>query len=126
MKSFGVALATVAFALMAEAGDVHVNPATRMLEDQDGRSVLFHGVNVVYKVDPYIPSMDGEFDSELSLNDEDIQNLVDWGMNFVRLGVMWEGVERVAGVYDEKYLDSVERLINRLGEAGIYTLVDNH
>jgi len=26
-------------------------------------------------------------------------------MNFVRLGVMWEGVERKAGVYDMAYLD---------------------
>jgi hypothetical protein len=48
---------------------------------------------VVYKVAPYIPS-DGEFDTEDSLNAMDIQNLKKWGMNFVRLGVMWEGVER--------------------------------
>ena len=47
-------------------------------------------------------------------------------MNFVRLGVMWEGVERQAGVYDEAYFNQVESLINKLGEAGIYTLVDAH
>ena len=80
---------------------------------------------MVYKVDPYIPS-DGAFDPEKSLNAEDIANLVKWGQNFVRLGVMWEGVERKEGVYDEDYLDKVEALINRLGEAGIYTLVDAH
>merc|ERR1719362_189820 len=43
-------------------------------------------------------------------------------MNFVRLGVMWEAVERSAGVYDDAYLDKVETLINKLGAAGIYTL----
>jgi hypothetical protein len=39
---------------------------------------------------------------------------------------MWEAVEREAGKYNETYLDEVEDLINRLGEAGIYSLVDAH
>ena len=42
-----------------------------MFIDEDGRSVLFHGVNVVYKVPPYIPSTE-DFDPFESLNDEDI------------------------------------------------------
>jgi endoglycosylceramidase len=72
---------------------IAVNPQTMSLVDEYGRNVLLHGVNVVYKIAPYIPS-DGEFDIGDSLNSEDIQNLKKWGMNFVRLGVMWEGVER--------------------------------
>ena len=44
----------------------------------------------------------------------------------VRLGVMWESVERSQGVYNDTYLDEVDSLINRLGENGIYTLVDAH
>jgi endoglycosylceramidase len=95
------------------------------LVDEYGRNILFHGVNVVYKVSPYIPS-DGEFDINDSLNADDIQNLKNWGMNFVRLGVMWEGVERQPGVYDDVYLAKVDALITRLGEAGIYTMVDAH
>ncbi len=47
-------------------------------------------------------------------------------MNFVRLGVMWEAVERQAGVYDADYLTAIDKLITKLGEAGIYTLVDAH
>lgn len=47
-------------------------------------------------------------------------------MNFVRLGVMWEAVERTEGVYDDAYLDRVEAMVNKLGDAGIYTLVDMH
>ena len=39
---------------------------------------------------------------------------------------MWEAVERSPGQYDDEYLDKVEKLINKLGEAGIYTLVDMH
>jgi beta-glucosidase/6-phospho-beta-glucosidase/beta-galactosidase len=60
------------------------------------------------------------------LNDEDIANLKSWGMNFVRLGVMWEAVERSAGVYDAAYLVAINELITKLGEAGISTLVDAH
>lgn len=87
--------------------------------------MIFHGVNVVYKVDPFIPS-NGAFDSQNSLNDEDIQNLVSWGFNLVRLGVMWEAVERTEGVYDDAYLQKTVDLVNRLGQAGIYTLIDMH
>lgn len=47
-------------------------------------------------------------------------------MNFVRLGVMWEAVERSEGTYDDAYLDKVVELVNKLGDAGIYTLVDAH
>lgn len=97
-----------------------------MFEDEWNRSIIFHGVNVVYKIAPYLPSLEGEFYPGHSLNEEDIQNLKKWGMNFVRLGVMWEAVETKPGVYDLDYLNQVEILINRLGEAGIYTLVDAH
>lgn len=55
-----------------------------------------------------------------------MDDLAAWGINFVRLGVMWEAVEREAGVYDLDYLDRVQTIINKLGERGIYTLVDAH
>lgn len=93
--------------------------------DQANRTVIFHGVNVVYKVAPYIPQRD-VFDAQLSLTDAEIDQLVGWGFNFVRLGVMWEAVERTPDAYNSTYLDQVEGLINRLGQKGIYTLVDAH
>jgi len=39
---------------------------------------------------------------------------------------MWEAVERQPGVFDMEYLVKVNDLITKLGEAGIYTLVDAH
>ena len=39
---------------------------------------------------------------------------------------MWEAVETSPGVYNHTYLDEVEKLINKLGEKGIYTQVDAH
>ena len=121
-----IALSNAALAFSADASArIDIDSGNRTFVDATGRQVLFHGVNVVYKVDPYIPSI-GEFDSQNSLNDEDIVSLKKWGMNFVRLGVMWEAVERTAGAYDDTYLDKVDAMINKLGDAGIYTLVDAH
>ena len=112
-------------AVATSDGKFTVDPLDRVLRDGDDRHVIFHGVNVVYKVDPYIPGQE-KFDSQTSLDDEDIDNLVKWGFNFVRLGVMWEGVETADGVYNERYLSDVSDLVTRLGEKGIYTLIDSH
>jgi endoglycosylceramidase len=62
----------------------------------------------------------------MSLSDEDIQNLQDWGVTLIRLGVMWEAVERTPGVYDDAYLVKIEEIVKRLGEKGIYTMIDAH
>ena len=59
-------------ALLAQSqAKISSDPASRQIVDEFGRSVIFNGVNVVYKVDPYIPS-NGAFDAQDSLNDEDI------------------------------------------------------
>ena len=54
--------------------------------------MIFHNVNIVTKTPPYIPS-NGTFDPMFSLSDWEIDGLENWGMNIVRLGVMWEAVE---------------------------------
>ena len=43
------------------ANPLHINPETRFLVDSHGRTTMLHGVNAIYKVDPYIPST-GAFD----------------------------------------------------------------
>jgi len=60
------------------------------------------------------------------LNIDDIRNLRDWGINMVRMGVIWEGVEIEKGIYNMSYLNEMEILINELGEYGIYTMIDIH
>ena len=121
----GILLTTLATVALAQQGQITINTNSRLMQDGSRRSVIFHGVNVVYKVHPFIPQND-TFDSQLSLTDAEIDDLVKWGFNFVRLGVMWEAVERAPGVYNESYLDDVEELVNKLGAKGIYTLVDAH
>ena len=78
------------------------------------------------KLPPYLPTTD-KFDYQYSLNTpEDLETMVRLGFNSVRLGVIWEAVEKAPGVYDYDYLDKVEQIINTLGEHNIYTMVDAH
>eukprot|EP00358_Blepharisma_japonicum_P001629 CAMPEP_0202946080 /NCGR_PEP_ID=MMETSP1395-20130829/8365_1 /ASSEMBLY_ACC=CAM_ASM_000871 /TAXON_ID=5961 /ORGANISM="Blepharisma japonicum, Strain Stock R1072" /LENGTH=508 /DNA_ID=CAMNT_0049646453 /DNA_START=69 /DNA_END=1595 /DNA_ORIENTATION=+ len=96
-----------------------------MFEDDSGRTIIFHGVNVVVKAPPYIP-ITSSFDPQMSLCAQDIQNLQNWGFNFVRLGVMWQAVETSPGSYNMTYLQQVNNLVNQLGAAGISVLLDAH
>lgn len=52
--------------------------------------------------------------------------MVDWGITLVRLGVTWESVETIAGQYNMTYLDEIDKLIYRMADKGIYTMVDAH
>ncbi|KAF2069016.1 hypothetical protein CYY_009664 [Polysphondylium violaceum] len=106
-------------------GVIKVDPTTQFLIDESYRVRLFHGVNVVYKIPPYYPST-GEFDPITSLNQQDIDNLVGWGFNAVRLGVMWPGVEPVEGDYNSTYLDTMKSIVDLLGNSDVYTIVDFH
>lgn len=104
-----------------------VNPSSQEFVLADGRVAVFHGLNAVYKLPPYVPPS-GPFDPRLSINDEDIANLVSWGFNAIRLGVMWEAVMPSSrnGSIDYAYLVQMANLTSRLANAGVYTLVDAH
>ena len=99
-----------ALLLIVTGQDKHVHIDNQRFEDRFGRHLLLHGVNVVYKVPPYLPDTD-KFDGDTSLTEQDMEDLAAWGINFVRLGVMWEAVEREEGVYDLDYLKRVDTLI---------------
>ena len=102
-----------------------VDNHARVLTDASNRQVVLHGVNVVPKIAPYLP-LTQDFDPQKSLNELDMDNLASWGMNFIRLGVMWEAVEVKPDVFDSAYLEKIETLINKLGEKGFYVLIDAH
>ncbi|GKT34662.1 hypothetical protein ADUPG1_007974 [Aduncisulcus paluster] len=89
--------------------------------------MYFHGVNVVYKVDPFYPST-GEFDPQLSFNADDIAFLKTHGFNLVRLGVQFDGTFPTCSFSepDEDYLDTMLGIVQDLAQAGIYTIIDMH
>ncbi|MGH3560712.1 MAG: glycoside hydrolase family 5 protein, partial [Mycobacterium sp.] len=89
------------------------------LTDSDGRVVVLHGFNEVYKIPPFEPSAGG-------FGDDDAEFLADNGFNAVRLGIIWAGVEPEPGVIDYVYLDSIAQTVQTLANHGIYTVLDMH
>jgi len=102
-----------------------IDTSTGLYLDELGRRRIFHGVNVVEKLPPFLPSQ-GEFDVLRSLNDDDIAKLRGWGMNAVRLGVLWSAVTPDEGYRNVTYLAEVKQLITKLAKHNIYTIVDAH
>jgi len=122
---------TICLLLIFQSGDcelpwLKVNTETnQIIRENDGSTIILHGVNVVYKIPPWYPSS-VKWDHMVSFNDKDIKDLSEWGFNIIRLGVMWPGVHPMKDFTNMTYLAEIEQIINKLGEKGIYTLVDLH
>jgi endoglycosylceramidase len=86
------------------------------LVDGQGRAVVLHGVNVVYKLAPYTPDF----------TRADARRLRGWGMNAIRLGVSWRALEPARGTIDAAYVARVRKLVRLAGAEGLWVLVDMH
>ena len=93
--------------------------AGQWIVDMDGRVVILHGVNQVYKSPPLTPGGNG-------FGDDDAAFLAANGFTSVRLGVYWSEIEPQPGVYDFGYLDSVRETIAALKAHGIVSVIDMH
>ncbi|MCE7883530.1 MAG: hypothetical protein DYH08_06665 [Actinobacteria bacterium ATB1] len=118
--AFVLATGLLAASSPAEADAAGIlRPDGRWWRDAEGRVVLLHGVNVVKKVAPYIPSPE-EF------GPADADRIAALGWNTVRLGFIWAGMQPAPGPVDGAYLARYEEIVNLLGERGIHVLVDAH
>lgn len=86
--------------------------------DAEGRHLILHGINVINKnkADGYVPWQ----------TLEDFVRLRGWGMNCVRLGILWDGIEPSPGQYDESYLAMIDERIAWCRELGLYVMLDMH
>ena len=122
--------ATILFALTIGVAaafvrvDLSAKPVPQMVDDF-GRQLLFHGVNVVYKIPPFYPSRDS-FDPDNSLCTEDIIFLRNNGFNVVRLFVSWAAVEIMPGIYNTTYLAVIRSIVNELAQYNVSTILDCH
>jgi len=104
---------------------IHWDTNLRQYVDGQGRVRIFHGMNVVYKQDPWLPPTEN-FTNQTSLAAKDMDLLRSWGFNAVRLGVMWPGVEPKHNEISQAYLQQAAKIVDELGNRGIYTIVDLH
>ncbi len=93
--------------------------------DADGRVVILHGHNMVYKVGSYRPA-----DAGFGANDA--RWLKRHGFNTIRLGIIYKGLEPGPPSGSEKpdyrrgYIRSIARTESQLAKHGIFTLLDFH
>jgi endoglycosylceramidase len=114
--------AVLALAFPAYAPAAPVTPLDhtgRWITDSDGRVVILHGWNMVYKVGSYRPE-------DAGFGDDDARFLADNGFNTVRLGVIYKGLEATPSLYDDAYLESIARTESILAGHGIFSLLDFH
>lgn len=100
------------------------SPTAGRFIDKFGRERFFHGVNLVYKSAPYFPRTDVE--GPLSFTRKDAAFLQKMGLNVVRLGVMWPGVEPREGEYDADYIAQVTEIVHICDQHDISVLFDFH
>jgi len=118
----GLVSADGAMALPRLKADPDVERGGRIV-DSKGREVLLRGVNVNSLGQYWQGTAKAPV---LPFDRKDPQRIADMGWNVVRLIVSWSKVEPKPGVYNEAYLDRVERWVKRLEEQGVYTIIDFH
>ena len=92
--------------------------------DEKGRQRIFNGYTVVYK--GCEADADGVVRYRTELNEEAVAGFAKQGMNIVRLGVTWAGIEPDMTFYNETYLQGVKDAVRLCEKYGVYVLLDFH
>ena len=75
-------------------------------------------MNCVQKGYPWYP--------DYLLNTTRLDDLKQFGLNVVRLGTMWSGVEPNEGEYNATYVAILKQIVENLSDRGIYVMMDMH
>lgn len=91
--------------------------ARGFLRDADGRAVILRGANVGNKAKPYV-------DFHQPADFARMRNA--WGMNAVRLLVLWAGLEPNRDQYDDAYMANVADRVAWAKDANLAVVLDMH
>lgn len=86
--------------------------------DGAGKPLLLHGINVINKskAEGYTRNIERS----------DFADIRSWGMNCVRLGIFWDGLEPEPGKIDEGYLGRIAQIVDWAEAEGLYVILDMH
>lgn len=90
----------------------------RSFVNRTGEPVILNGINIVCKSPQY--------GFLFPMHDLDWDRMKRWKIDLVRLGINWSGLEPVAGVIDEHYLDRIEGAVREYEAHGIPVFLDMH
>ncbi|KAM3182885.1 hypothetical protein ACTXT7_011443 [Hymenolepis weldensis] len=106
------------FTSHAQLREVYLDENAQFVDSQ-GRILMFHGINSVYKKPPYYDVND--------VSDKRLDLFRKWGFNIVRLGVLWHPTyPEGPGRLNESYLEAIEMQVEKFAQAGIYVILDMH
>jgi len=90
----------------------------RWIKDSQNRVVILRGFNMAgtIKNAPYV----------YGYNEGDWDILYNWGVNAVRLLIIWDAIEPQKGVFNDAFFDKVDQQIKWAEKRGIYVLLDMH
>lgn len=91
-----------------------------LLYGRDGRALILHGVNVASsaKSDPQRLPV---------ISEAEVQRLArDFGFNFARYLILWDGLEPQPGQINTGYLDRIGERLDWFARAGITVMLDMH
>lgn len=92
--------------------------------DEFGRERIFHGINVCDKGRKVGGTGRREYDCEW---DEALfEQFRNCGFNIIRFGITWDAVEPQPGKYNDDYLDSLAKILDKCAENGFYCYLDMH
>lgn len=112
--------------ILAESSDVDrsheswgfVAVGDRQFLDGAKKPLLLHGINIINK-----SKLEGY---TKGIEQADFRTIRGWGMNCVRFGIFWDGLEPRPGEIDEAYLDRIDQIVGWAKQAGLYVLLDMH
>ena len=90
------------------------------ITDDQGRALILHGLNVSNSSKYYQDRLGWTEKNDI------LRMSRDWGFNFARMIILWDGLEPEKGVFDESYLDGIAERLEWYREAGIHVVLDMH
>lgn len=115
----GIAALALPCAMASAAPVEPLKSQGRWITDAQGRVVVLHGVNLVTKRAPHLPS-------DAGFGADDVAYLSSEGLNSLRLGFDYAAIEPAPGTYDAAFISGIAAEAQTAADNGMLVLADVH